>query len=204
MRKLLKNEMGNAVVIIILIIPTIIAITFGFSYRKLFETSHEKRIINIVNNSLYYASENYGNVSLDKNGLNYCSFSEVDIFGKKLEENQTVVNSNSFTKTENDCFYNDFYETFTRIDGYHKDRWYFEMAIISNTDKEIEKNKSEFNSYIEITVHIEIPKKYDVDHFGRVTTNEKTGWYLEQEEVYNVLEEHNFSKIDIKKLGSAV
>lgn len=166
-KKILKNKKGSTVVLSCILLPTIVLIFYGIISNSIITSYQSKKMQTLIDNSLYYASNEYGQRSMFYNNL-YCNFEEED-FGDEGEMKEY------------------FQALFTSYDGYNT-FWEIESFEI-NENKHLEgteyvyydASKTDNNEYVYIKLKIVLPNirtnYYGISSGYSSSSMQSGGWY---------------------------
>lgn len=185
-KKLLKNKKGDFAVMGIIVIPVLVSIAFLTIFKQMEITTSFKTVQTTVDNMMYYASKEYGDIKKDKNGNEFCDY---DSFVLNGDEAIVVTDANV---KEKDKLLWQFDQYISKCDSYNS-LWEYEIKIENNKNQAIDKSLNENNEYLTATVVVVLPtiNNEDAKYWGqaaslsgyRFDTNSTnwTGWYAENE-----------------------
>lgn len=183
MKNILKSKKGSFIIIGVIIIPLLIFIIFYIIFTQMNSTMSYKRIQSSVDNALYYATAEYGNIKFDKNGDGYCDFDVTTLNGANEDSmaSQEVTSDTTPNPTAKDKFLWNFKNYLKCCDGYNE-LWTFTLSIKTNAEYQFNSNKNENNEYISAEVIVVLPDQSNKDAvcWGTAGSGEEwTYWYKE-------------------------
>lgn len=181
---MIKNKKGSFVILGVIVIPIIIFVVFYIIFTQMNSTMSYKRVQSSIDNALYYATTEYGNIKFDKNGEGYCDFDATTLNGPN-EENPSseleVTNLTTPNPSAKDKFLWNFKNYIKRCDGYNE-LWTYTLNIKTNTDFKFNSGKNENNEYITAEVIVVLPDQSNKNSacWGTAGADEEwTYWYKE-------------------------
>lgn len=150
-KRFFKNKKGDFAVMGIIIIPVLVSIVFFTIFKEMEYTTSMKTVQTTVDNIMFYASKEYGDIKKDKNGNQFCDF---DAFVLNGDENTTVTQNTIIDDKEKLLW--QFDSILKKCDSYNS-LWQYEIKIEKNTNQSIDASLNENNEYLTATVVVVMP-----------------------------------------------
>lgn len=174
-KNFIKSKKGSFAIVGVMVIPLVVFIVFYIIFTQMNENMSYKRVQTAVDNALYYAANEYGDIKSDKYGNSFCDFDSSVLNGNDDEEVSNLTTINTSAK---DKFLWNFDTYIKQCDGYN-DLWSYTLKIDDNTELNYDSNKNENNEYIAATIIVVLPDESNEKSVWGTAINDGTwtGWY---------------------------
>ena len=207
-KKLIKDTKGEFAVMAVIIMPIIIGFVFTIIFTNMKTNVYYKQTQSALDNALYYAAQQFGDIKTDKSGEKYCDFN-YDVLNGANENSSLVVGGKDYSVEGADktkLLYN-FDNYIRKTDGYNS-LWFYELSIDSNKDYKFDAAKNINNEYITAKITMIIPSKDSAEGMmGTAIGNDDTlwtGWYQTHKELWKDLIRRYSELTEIRSDGTVI